>query len=64
MKIADTLIDNIRAYRIEREEDPNYLLLTVAQFDQLDKELDNALSHGLARGERRQFAGIPITLVQ
>jgi hypothetical protein len=64
MKLADTLIDSIRAYRLECEEDPKYLLLTVAQLDQLDKELDNALSHNTVRGTRLQFAGIPINLVQ
>lgn len=64
MKLADTLIDSIRAYRLECEEDPKYLLLTVAQLDQLDKELDNALSQNTVRGTRLQFAGIPINLVQ
>ena len=64
MKLADALIDNIRAYRLECEEDPKYLLLTLAQFDQLDKELDNALSQSKARGAQLQFAGISINLLQ
>ena len=64
MKLADMLINNIRAYRIECEQDPEYLLLTVAQVDQLDKELDNALSQGMARSAQLQFAGIPIKYLQ
>lgn len=65
MKLADKLLADIRTLKLEHNADAVFLLLTVTEMKQLDKELSGFYTRSLmGDGEPFSFAGVPITLVQ